>query len=83
MKTYKQENEIQEEYDEVFDEMNEINPETNVIPHSDIQSQDEEKLAQEQLLRKKTYYANKELEKLDQDFTKLKIRMGVLEFKPR
>lgn len=61
--------------------MNEIMPETDVIPHSDIQNDQEEKLASLKLSmkRKHSTFTNKELEKLYQDLTKLKIRLGIVD----
>ena len=62
--------------------MNEINPETNILPDDDdFQRQVDEKrqIQKANFNRKKTIFANKELEKLDQDFTKLKIRMDIKE----
>jgi non-homologous end joining protein Ku len=35
IKAYKQENVIQDDYDEIFNDMNEIHPETDIIPHSE------------------------------------------------
>lgn len=62
--------------------MNEVHPETDVIQHSDIQNDEEEKLAalKYNLKKKQTSYANKELEKMDQELTKLKIRMGIKDY---
>lgn len=58
-----------------------MHPETDIIPHSDIQNDEREKMAllKQSMKKKQKSYANKKLEKMSQNFTKIKILLGIVD----
>lgn len=81
IQTYKDDHAKQDKLDAFFQTMNSVRPKTHEIPEISFQNKANEKNAEilSNLKKKKTLYANRELEKLETDLQKLSTRLDIIQ----